>query len=66
MPIFQHPPVPWRLLFSSKAVWAIIVTHTCANWGTYTLLTNIPSYMNEVLKFNISEVSMSATNLRYK
>ncbi|XP_014680972.1 PREDICTED: sialin-like [Priapulus caudatus] len=44
---------PWLTIWTSKRVWAIVVAHTCANWGTYTLLTNIPTYMKEVLKFNI-------------
>lgn len=25
--------VPWRLLFSRKATWAIIIAHFCATWG---------------------------------
>ncbi|GFS07054.1 vesicular glutamate transporter 1 [Elysia marginata] len=33
----------------------MIVTHTCANWGTYTFLTNIPSYMKEVLYFDLKK-----------
>ena len=37
-------------------MWAIVVTHMCANWGTYTFLTNIPTYMKEVLKFDIRSV----------
>ncbi|XP_014680950.1 PREDICTED: sialin-like [Priapulus caudatus] len=44
---------PWLTIWTSKRVWAIVVAHTCANWGTYTLLTNIPTFMKEVLKFNI-------------
>lgn len=31
----SHLPtsVPWKLLFSKKATWAIIVAHFCATWG---------------------------------
>jgi len=46
---------PWKSFFGSSALWAIIVAHVCSNWGTYTLLTNIPTYMKEVLKFNIKK-----------
>ncbi|KAL5022181.1 hypothetical protein ScPMuIL_001336 [Solemya velum] len=46
---------PWVAILTSVPVWAIIVTHTCANWGTYTFLTNIPTYMKEVLKFDIKK-----------
>ncbi|KAK3765989.1 hypothetical protein RRG08_002232 [Elysia crispata] len=48
-------PTPWFAILTSRRVWAIIVTHTCANWGTYTFLTNIPSYMKEVLYFDLKK-----------
>ncbi|KAK6181307.1 hypothetical protein SNE40_009189 [Patella caerulea] len=44
---------PWLSIFKSKAVWAIIIAHACANYGAYMLLTQIPTYMKEVLKFDI-------------
>ncbi|XP_025085593.1 sialin-like isoform X1 [Pomacea canaliculata] len=47
--------IPWRSILTSKPVWAIVVTHTCANWGTYTFLTNIPTYLKEVLRFDIKK-----------
>lgn len=49
----EKVPIPWSSFARSGAVWAIVVAHTGSNWGTYTLLTNIPSYMREVLKFDI-------------
>lgn len=30
--------VPWKLLFSEKATWAIIVAHFCATWGSFCIL----------------------------
>ncbi|XP_064631101.1 sialin-like [Lineus longissimus] len=45
--------IPWFAFFKSPPVWAIVVAHTCCNWGTYTFLSNTPTYMREVLKFNI-------------
>ncbi|CAM4940543.1 unnamed protein product [Rotaria socialis] len=44
---------PWKAILTSKACWALFITHTCNNWGTYTFLTSIPKYMAEVLKFDI-------------
>lgn len=44
---------PWLQFAKSLPVWAIIVGHTCSNWVIYMLLTNMPAYMNEVLKFDI-------------
>lgn len=27
--------VPWKLLLSEKATWAIIIAHFCVTWGSY-------------------------------
>ncbi|XP_076450040.1 putative transporter slc-17.2 isoform X2 [Babylonia areolata] len=51
----RNKDIPWRKILTSKAVWAIVLSHMCANWGTYTFLTNIPTYMKEVLKFDIKQ-----------
>ncbi|KAL8574081.1 hypothetical protein ACOMHN_061543 [Nucella lapillus] len=53
--VLKNKDIPWRKILTSKAVWAIVITHMCANWGTYTFLTNIPTYMKEVLKFDIKQ-----------
>ncbi|CAH1802649.1 unnamed protein product [Owenia fusiformis] len=45
--------VPWLELWKSKPLWAIITAHVCNNWGGYTLLTSLPTYMRDVLKFHI-------------
>lgn len=41
--------IPWKLILSKKEVWAIIVSHFCHNWGTFILLTWMPTYYNQVL-----------------
>ena len=33
---------PWRSIFSSRAVWAIIIAHTSSNFSFYLLLTCLP------------------------
>lgn len=48
-------PVPWRRVFTSVPFLAILVAHTCSNWGWYMLLIELPFYMKQVLKFNIKE-----------
>eukprot|EP00882_Tetradesmus_deserticola_P033934 GHRQ01038807.1.p1 GENE.GHRQ01038807.1~~GHRQ01038807.1.p1 ORF type:complete len:315 (+),score=126.96 GHRQ01038807.1:31-975(+) len=45
--------IPWRLLLSRKEVWAIILCHFCHNWGTFILLTWMPTYYNQVLGCDI-------------
>ncbi|XP_066308770.1 probable anion transporter 1, chloroplastic [Miscanthus floridulus] len=47
--------IPWRLILSKPPVWALIVSHFCHNWGTFILLTWMPTYYNQVLKFDLME-----------
>lgn len=53
--------VPWLSVFTSLPVYAIMVANICSDWGLYTLLTNIPTYMKEVLNFDLAEVSSEHT-----
>lgn len=39
-----HPP--WKEIFKSTAVWAIVASHFSENWGFYTLLTQLPSFLS--------------------
>ncbi|XP_064172036.1 sialin-like isoform X2 [Anguilla rostrata] len=47
--------IPWASIFTSPSVWAIVVAHFSYNWTFYTLLTLLPTYMNNVLGFSIKE-----------
>nr|CAH7752685.1 unnamed protein product [Callosobruchus chinensis] len=47
--------VPWLELFTSPAVWAIIVTHGMSVFGYFTVVNQLPTYMHDVLKFNIKK-----------
>ncbi|VVC37549.1 Major facilitator superfamily,Major facilitator superfamily domain [Cinara cedri] len=44
---------PWKCIFTSMPIWAINCAHFCSNWGALTLLIQLPSYMNDVFKFDI-------------
>ncbi|KAH9504502.1 hypothetical protein Btru_062944 [Bulinus truncatus] len=48
-----HPPL--LQIFKSAPVWAIAVAHFVENWGFYTWLTELPTFMTHVLKFHIKE-----------
>jgi len=50
--------VPWRNILTSVPVYAVVVVNILSDWGAYTLLTNIPTYMKEVLKLDIFSVSI--------
>ncbi|XP_044491914.1 ascorbate transporter, chloroplastic [Mangifera indica] len=47
--------IPWKSILSKAPVWALIISHFCHNWGTFILLTWMPTYYNQVLKFNLTE-----------
>ena len=46
------------MIATSPAVWAIIVAHTCYNFGMYAINTKLPAYMSEVLGLDIKSVSI--------
>jgi MFS transporter, ACS family, solute carrier family 17 (sodium-dependent inorganic phosphate cotransporter), member 5 len=46
---------PWKKIFTSVPVIALVIAHSAHNWGFWTMLTEIPSYMKSVLHFNIKE-----------
>lgn len=48
--------MPWKEIACSRAVWAICIAHFCNNWGFYTLLTCLPLYLKDVLRFDITQV----------
>lgn len=37
-------------------MWAILIAHLAQNWGYWILQTDIPTYINYILKFNIKSV----------
>ncbi|KAH6756451.1 Major facilitator superfamily protein [Perilla frutescens var. hirtella] len=47
--------IPWKKILSKAPVWALIISHFCHNWGTFILLTWMPTYYNQVLNFNLTE-----------
>ena len=42
-----------RAIFSTTAFWALIVAHCGQNWGFYTLLTEIPTYLKNIQHFSL-------------
>ncbi|XP_061787380.1 sialin isoform X2 [Nerophis lumbriciformis] len=45
--------VPLLRMMMSVPLWAIIVTQMCSNWSFYTQLTSLPTYMNNILHFDL-------------
>lgn len=41
----QNIKHPWKSIFTSTAVYAIVISHFSENWGFYTLLTQLPTFL---------------------
>ncbi|XP_046966281.1 putative inorganic phosphate cotransporter [Vanessa cardui] len=46
-------PTPWKDIFTSLSFFALIIAHCGQNWGFWTLMTELPSYMKQVLGVDI-------------
>ncbi|XP_030377028.1 putative inorganic phosphate cotransporter [Scaptodrosophila lebanonensis] len=44
---------PWRRIFTSAPVLVLVVSHCTNNWGFWTLLTEIPTFLKSVLGMDI-------------
>lgn len=53
----KHPKTPWRAMFTSMPFISLIIVHAAHNWGFWTLLTEMPSYMKGVLEYDIKKVN---------
>ncbi|XP_042908488.2 putative inorganic phosphate cotransporter [Parasteatoda tepidariorum] len=47
--------MPWKSIWTSMPVWALIVAHFGQNWVFYTLLTMMPTYLGNVLHFDLKD-----------
>ncbi|XP_014215607.1 sialin [Copidosoma floridanum] len=47
--------VPWLSVFTSLPMWAIAVTQCGQSWAFYTLLTELPTYMDRILHFDVQQ-----------
>ncbi|MFT4581962.1 MAG: ACS family sodium-dependent inorganic phosphate cotransporter [Gammaproteobacteria bacterium] len=52
--------IPWKGLFSSLAIWAIIINHFCANWGFYVLLAWLPSYFKTAWGMSLTGAGLAS------
>ncbi|XP_071038096.1 putative inorganic phosphate cotransporter isoform X4 [Parasteatoda tepidariorum] len=47
--------IPWKSIWTSLPMWAVIVAHFGNNWAFYTLLTMMPTYLSNVLHFDLKD-----------
>ncbi|RNA37043.1 Vesicular glutamate transporter 1 [Brachionus plicatilis] len=50
--------IPWSKILRSAPVWAIVIAHFAENWGFYTMLTEMPTFLSDVLNFQIDEAGV--------
>ncbi|XP_001849053.2 sialin [Culex quinquefasciatus] len=46
---------PWRGILTSAAVWALVASHFSENWGFYTLLTQLPTFLKDTMHFQLEK-----------
>ena len=47
--------IPWKAIWTSTAVWAIIAAQFSEGWGFFTLQTQLPQFLKDVLDFDIAK-----------
>ncbi|XP_066907843.1 vesicular glutamate transporter 3 [Halyomorpha halys] len=52
---------PWKEFVKSMPLWAIVMAHFCENWGFYTLLTQLPTFMKDTLNFDLTKAGVLAS-----
>ncbi|XP_049873005.1 putative inorganic phosphate cotransporter isoform X2 [Pectinophora gossypiella] len=53
--VTKSPPTPWRKILSSMPFWAIMLAHMGQNYGYETLMTELPTFMRQVLHFSLKD-----------
>lgn len=53
--------VPLLPMLLSLPLWAIIISQMCSNWSYYTLFTSLPTYMDNILHFDLKSVKKKHT-----
>ncbi|RZC33181.1 MFS 1 and/or Sugar tr domain containing protein [Asbolus verrucosus] len=52
---FKKKKIPWDKMFSSSLVWAAVGAEIGHNWCWFVLVTELPRYLESVLKFNVRQ-----------
>ena len=50
--------IPWGLLLSTPAIWAIVVAHFCSNWSLYVMLAWLPSYFSSTFGVSLADAGV--------
>ncbi|XP_049817601.1 putative inorganic phosphate cotransporter isoform X2 [Aethina tumida] len=47
--------IPWKALLTSMPLWALVTAQIGHDWGFFTMVTDLPKYMKDVLHFNVKQ-----------
>ncbi|CAN7998844.1 unnamed protein product, partial [Ixodes hexagonus] len=47
--------IPWCAMFTSPAVWSLAATQWAHTYGSYTLMTELPNYLKNILGFGLTK-----------
>ncbi|XP_025090955.1 sialin-like [Pomacea canaliculata] len=47
--------IPWKSIFTCKALWGTAAGHFAFNWGAYSMLTCLPTYLKKILHYDVKE-----------
>lgn len=61
--MFQTVDIPWLALAKSLPFWALTAATIGNDFGLYTLLMQLPTYLRDVLGFNLEQVWLFLTRL---
>lgn len=51
----EDDAIPWRSIFTCIPLWAILITQCGQSWAFYTQLTELPTYMKNIMHMNIEQ-----------
>lgn len=57
---------PWMSILLAPTVWALVVAEIGFDWCAYTIVNDLPKYMNDVLHFSIKEVRINFNRYKIK
>ncbi|XP_064480100.1 sialin-like [Ornithodoros turicata] len=55
--------VPWRSILTSPSVWVYTIAKFSTSWSFYTLLINLPTYLENILHFQIKNNSFLSASV---
>jgi len=50
--------IPWKIILSQTAVWALVINHFCVSWGFFMFLTWLPTYLVKAHGFSLKEMGI--------